>query len=107
MLLLVDGSGSITIPHFKEVRKFLKNLVSRFNISEDGTNVGLLQFSSPWETKIEFGLDKYNNVQDIKNHISTMRYQRGRTYLGDALRRARVQVRGSFVIRPAYHSSAK
>lgn len=92
VLLLVDGSGSITIPHFIQVRKFLKQLVSRFNISEDGTHVGLLQFSSPWSTKIEFNLEKYKNVRDIKKHISTMQYQRGRTYLGDALRRARVQV---------------
>ena len=92
VLLLVDGSASITIRHFKQVRKFLKNLVSRFNVSEDGTNVALLQFSSPWVTKIEFDLDKYNNAADIKKHISSMKYQRGKTFLGDALRKARVQV---------------
>lgn len=92
VLLLVDGSASITIRHFQQVRKFLKDLVSRFNVSEDGTNVALLQFSSPWETKIEFDLDKYKNAVDIKKHISSMKYQRGKTFLGDALRKARVQV---------------
>ena len=89
----MDGSASITRSHFAQVRKFLKQLVSRFNISKDGTNVGLLQFSSPWSSKIEFDLDKYDNVKDIKEHINKMQYQRGMTYLGDALRRARVQVR--------------
>lgn len=92
VLLMVDGSASITTPHFRKVRRFLKELVSRFNVSTDGTHVGLLQFSSPWYTKIEFDLDRYKNVSGIKKHISTMKYQRGKTYLGDALRRARVQV---------------
>lgn len=90
VLLMVDSSGSITAAHFNKVRLFLKELVSRFNISKDGTNVGLLQFGT--RTKLEFGLNRYDNVRDIKKHIRDMPYLRGRTYLGGALRRARIQV---------------
>ena len=92
VLLVVDGSGSISTSRFKHVRKFLKELVSRFDVSEKGTHVGLIQFSSPWRTKIEFGLNEYRDVANMKDAIDNMVYQRGRTYLGDALRRARIQV---------------
>ncbi|XP_078665876.1 matrilin-4-like [Branchiostoma floridae x Branchiostoma belcheri] len=85
LVLLLDGSGSVTESNFQRIKDFAKDLLQEFNInSENGTRVGAVQYSSV--TREEFKLNRYNTSTEVMNAIDRISYMRGGTYTGAALR---------------------
>ncbi|KAI8502373.1 hypothetical protein Bbelb_199610 [Branchiostoma belcheri] len=130
LVLLLDGSGSVTETNFQRIKDFAKDLLqpsrgsdlppafgrrairravglaprvravgalhggvsdhlppslsAEFNINENGTRVGAVQYSSV--TREEFKLNRYNTSTEVMNAIDGISYMRGGTYTGAALR---------------------
>lgn len=72
VLVLLDGSGSITPNGFNQSLSFLKRFVTSFKLGPQATQIGLVVFSN--DATIEFNLSKYNNIDDITRHLSNVGY---------------------------------
>ena len=49
LMLVLDGSGSISAPDFAVMREFVRDMTSSFNIGPRDANVGIIQFSTTAE----------------------------------------------------------
>ena len=76
LLLLVDTSNSIGKDAFDQVKKSLKKLVmdSRLNVGPDGTEVGLILFSSKDKTEIKLRVGQIEDAQELKKYISNLQW---------------------------------
>ncbi|XP_048391729.1 collagen alpha-1(XII) chain isoform X1 [Stegostoma tigrinum] len=83
LVFLVDGSWSVGRANFKKIREFIYSLVSAFEIGEDKTRVGIVQYSS--DTRTEFDLNRYNRKQDLLSAITNLPYKGGNTMTGEAI----------------------
>ncbi len=80
LCLIIDSSGSIRDNNPKDGShdnwilqlEFLSTLVGAFSIGLDATRVGAVVFSE--QVILEFALDAYDNANDIKNAIESIRY---------------------------------
>jgi len=80
IVFLVDGSDSIGLVNFQQIRKFLSSLVENFEVAPDRIRIGLVQYSDTPHT--EFLLNTYQNKEEILNYIQNMRYKTGQTFTG-------------------------
>ncbi|XP_023185935.1 collagen alpha-6(VI) chain-like isoform X3 [Xiphophorus maculatus] len=83
LVFLIDRSGSITSTNHNIVKNFTAELVTRLEISDEHTHVGLGQFSANFLH--EFYLNNYYTKKGIVDHINRITYSGGETYLGRAL----------------------
>ncbi|XP_037108426.1 matrilin-4 isoform X2 [Syngnathus acus] len=83
LVLLIDGSKSVRPHNFELVKKFVNKVVDTLDVSEHGTRVGLVQYSS--RVKTEFTLDRFHSVDDIKAAVNKMPYMEKGTMTGLAL----------------------
>ena len=90
---LIDGSGSIEAygrGNFRRCLNFVKRVVASFRISPRQTRVGVVLFSSrAW---LVFNFRRYRNKQSMLRAVDKIRYPRGGTRTGRALRFARYQL---------------
>lgn len=90
---LIDGSGSIEAygrGNFRRCLRFVKRVVASFQISPSQTRVGVVLFSSrAW---LVFNFRQLRNMQSIVRAIGRIRYPRGGTRIGRALRFAKYQL---------------
>ena len=90
MSFLIDGSGSINAygrGNFRRCLDFVKRLVASFSISPTHTRVGIVLFSNhAW---LIANFRKYRNKQSLLHAIDRIRYPRGGTKIGRALRFAK------------------
>ncbi|XP_077581722.1 matrilin-4 [Stigmatopora nigra] len=84
LVLLIDGSKSVRPRNFQLIKKFVNEVVDTLDVSEHGTRVGLVQFSS--RVRTEFTLDRYRHADDIKAAVMKMEYMEKGTMTGMALR---------------------
>ena len=93
LALLIDGSGSINAygrGNFRRCLNFVKRLVASFSISPTQTRVGIVLFSHrAW---LIANFRRYRNKQSLLRAISRIRYPRGGTKIGRALRFARYRL---------------
>lgn len=68
----------------------MKKLVSSFTVSQDGTHVALIVYSSRVEQVFDF--NTYYNLGDTLKAINEIKYPKGRTFTGSALDSARVDI---------------
>ncbi|KAK9964947.1 hypothetical protein ABG768_006074 [Culter alburnus] len=80
IVFLVDGSASIGLENFQQIRDFLSFLVQNFEIAHDRIRIGLVQYSDTPHT--EFSLNTYQKKEEILNYIQNLRYKTGGTYTG-------------------------
>ncbi|KAK1791235.1 hypothetical protein P4O66_013255, partial [Electrophorus voltai] len=80
IVFLVDGSASIGLSNFQQIRDFLSSLVSNFDIAPNKVRIGLVQFSDTPRT--EFYLKTYENKQQILDYIRQLPYKTGGTNTG-------------------------
>ncbi|XP_014793342.1 PREDICTED: collagen alpha-6(VI) chain isoform X2 [Calidris pugnax] len=80
---LVDGSSSLRYLDFVDMKRFLKEMVSLFDIGISKVRFGLVQFSHVNE--LEFKLDKYTSTSDVVKAIENVRQIGGNTLTGAAL----------------------
>lgn len=83
IVFLVDGSSSIGLENFQEVREFLSSLVENFDVAPDKIRIGLVEYSDTPRT--EFSLNTYQNKQDILSYIQNLQYKHGGTFTGQGL----------------------
>ncbi len=92
--LLVDSSKSIcedspveTCRNWGYLLNFLNNLISMLPIGDRKTRVGTVSFSD--DASLNFPLDMYDNVNDLKEAVLNIPYLGGSTNTGKALKIAR------------------
>ncbi|XP_052006790.1 collagen alpha-6(VI) chain isoform X2 [Xyrauchen texanus] len=83
IVFLVDGSESIGLKNFQQIKKFLSSLVQNFEVAPDKVQIGLVQYTDTPRT--EFFLKRYQNKEDILNNIQKLNYKTGGTYTGEGL----------------------
>uniref|UniRef100_A0A8C8DH94 VWFA domain-containing protein n=1 Tax=Oryzias sinensis TaxID=183150 RepID=A0A8C8DH94_9TELE len=83
IVFLVDGSSSIGIDSFEEVRLFLREVVSGLDIGPDKVRVGLAQYSD--EPYQEFLLKDHFDASSLLAAIERLPYRTGQTETGKAI----------------------
>lgn len=83
---VIDGSGSVGIKNFKRCLQFIKNMVRTFVLSPRFTRIGAVLYNTR-AYKI-FGFNRYGNKNQVLKAVSLIRYPRGGTKTGRALRYA-------------------
>ncbi|XP_054638754.1 collagen alpha-6(VI) chain isoform X2 [Dunckerocampus dactyliophorus] len=89
IVFLVDGSSSIGIDNFQEVRGFLRSVVSGLDIGPDKVRVGLAQYSD--ETYQEFLLKDHMDKKSLLAELDKFPYRTGGTETGKAIDFLRTQ----------------
>ncbi|XP_061542919.1 matrilin-4 isoform X2 [Phycodurus eques] len=83
LVLVIDGSKSVRPHNFELVKKFVNEVVDTLDVSEHGTRVGLVQYSS--RVRAEFTLDRFHSADDIKAAVMKIEYMEKGTMTGLAL----------------------
>ncbi|XP_064195946.1 collagen alpha-1(XII) chain isoform X2 [Anguilla rostrata] len=83
LVFLVDGSWSIGRENFKYIRSFIAAMAGAFDIGEDKTRVGVVQYST--DTRTEFNLNQYFKRGELIRAINNLPYKGGNTMTGDAM----------------------
>ncbi|XP_054477460.1 collagen alpha-6(VI) chain isoform X2 [Anoplopoma fimbria] len=83
IVFLVDGSSSIGINNFKEVKKFLRSVVNGLDIGPDKVRIGLAQYSD--ETTTEFLLKDHMDKNSLLAAVDSFPYRTGGTETGKAI----------------------
>lgn len=89
IVFLVDGSSSIGINNFQEVRRFLRTVVAGLEIGPDKVRVGLAQYSS--DVYQEFLLKDHTDKTSLLAALDTFPYRTGGTETGKAMEFIRTQ----------------
>lgn len=80
---IVDSSGSIGRNNWVRVKRFVKALISKLDVSASGTHVAAVAYSTNPEVVTRFR--SYQGTDHVNRLIDRMRYQRGFTYTDKAL----------------------
>lgn len=83
IVFLVDGSSSIGIENFQEVRLFLRKMVSGLDIGPDKVRIGLAQYSD--DPHQEFLLKDHSDASSLLAAIERLPYRTGQTETGKAI----------------------
>uniref|UniRef100_A0A672NXH6 Collagen type XII alpha 1 chain n=1 Tax=Sinocyclocheilus grahami TaxID=75366 RepID=A0A672NXH6_SINGR len=83
LVFLVDGSWSVGRENFKFIRSFIAAMASAFDLGEDKTRVGVVQYST--DTRTEFNLNQYFKKAELLKAINSLPYKGGNTMTGEAL----------------------
>ncbi|XP_043972363.1 collagen alpha-6(VI) chain isoform X1 [Gambusia affinis] len=83
IVFLVDGSSSIGISSFQQVRLFLQSVVSGLDIGPDKVRVGLAQYST--NPHKEFLLKEHLDASSLMTAIQKFPYRAGGTNTGKAI----------------------
>lgn len=80
LVFLVDGSWSVGRENFKYIRSFISAMAGAFNIGEDKTRIGVVQYST--DTRLEFNLNQYSRRGEVLRAINNLPYKGGNTMTG-------------------------
>ncbi|XP_056620126.1 collagen alpha-1(XII) chain isoform X2 [Triplophysa dalaica] len=83
LVFLVDGSWSVGRNNFKFIRSFMAAMAGAFQLGDDKTRVGVVQYST--DIRTEFNLNQYFRRTDLLRAINNLPYKGGNTMTGDAL----------------------
>uniref|UniRef100_A0A3Q1GZJ3 Collagen alpha-1(XII) chain n=1 Tax=Anabas testudineus TaxID=64144 RepID=A0A3Q1GZJ3_ANATE len=86
MVFLVDGSWSVGRSNFKYIRNFILAVAGAFQIGEEKTRVGVVQYSS--DSRTEFNLNEHLTRPALLRAISSLPYKGGDTKTGTSRSRA-------------------
>uniref|UniRef100_A0A8C3YQM1 Collagen alpha-5(VI) chain n=1 Tax=Catagonus wagneri TaxID=51154 RepID=A0A8C3YQM1_9CETA len=83
LYFLIDGSSSIQIHPFKQIKNFMLEVIENFDIGPDKVRVGAVQYSDKREK--EFDVTEYSTAETLRKAVSNIRQLGGNTYTGKAL----------------------
>ncbi|XP_041832449.1 collagen alpha-1(XII) chain isoform X2 [Melanotaenia boesemani] len=83
VIFLVDVSSSVGRNNFKHIRSFMSATAGAFQIGEDRTRVGVVQYSDSPRT--EFNLNEHLTRPALLKAIGSLPFQGGDSRTGDAL----------------------
>lgn len=88
--LIVDTSGSISRRNFKRLLDFIEEMMDGFDISEDGTHIAIVEYSTNPSVQVMF--DDFSgaalNAANLKRKVRKIPHTRGKTYIDKALEMA-------------------
>ncbi|XP_056900285.1 matrilin-2-like isoform X2 [Takifugu flavidus] len=84
LVFVIDGSKSMGPANFELVKHFVISIVESLNVSQTGSHVGLLQYST--KVRTEFTLRQHTSAQSIRQAVSRMQYMGRGSMTGSALR---------------------
>ena len=87
LAFIIDGSGSIEAygrGNFRRCLNFVRRIVSKFNINNGQTRIGIVLFSS--RPRLIFDFRRYRRKNQVLSAINRIRYPRGGTKTGYAMR---------------------
>ena len=83
---IIDSSGSIGRRNWERVKRFVKALVSKLDVSNSATRVAAIAYSTNPEVVMQF--KDYQGTDEVNRGFDGMKYQRGYTYTDKALKLA-------------------
>ncbi|XP_035695381.1 uncharacterized protein LOC118429108 [Branchiostoma floridae] len=87
IILIVDGSKSVTHLNFPNVLKFVLKLAAGFEIGPNAAKLGVYQYGSDLRTELPIG--QYNTREDVLNAVRKIQYMnQWGTFTGKALEEA-------------------
>lgn len=91
---VVDTSGSISRRNFVRQREFIEQMIDGFDISEEGTHVAIVEYSSTASVVLKF--NSFTGVQlnavNLKRQARKLPHQRGYTYIDKGLHLTNTEV---------------
>lgn len=81
LLFLLDGSWSVGRANFKLVRGLVAAVTSAFQVGEDKTRVGVVQYGD--DARTEFNLNSHTTRPTLLRAIGSMAYKGGGTRTGE------------------------
>lgn len=92
--MIVDTSGSISRRNFKRLIEFIEDMLDGFDISEHGTHVAVVEYSTKPSVQLRF--DDFSgamlNAANLKRKVRKIPHSRGYTYIDKALQLANTDV---------------
>ena len=83
IVFVLDASGSVGSANFVTMKNFMKNVISNFNIGDDGTRIGIIRYAS--SASIILSLGSINNTNGLNTFIDNIVYTGGGTATHSAL----------------------
>lgn len=83
VILVLDSSSSVKFNDFQLMKSFAADIVSSYNIRENGVRVALVAYSK--EVDPRFHLNDYYNLEDILDAIDNTQHEGRGTFTGQAL----------------------
>ena len=80
---IIDSSGSIGTSNWQRMKRFLKALVSKLDVSNSGTHIAAVSYSN--NPKVVMRFSNFQGVDQVNRLFDEMRWQRGFTYTDKAL----------------------
>lgn len=84
--MVLDSSRSIGYRIYPKLRRFVRRLVNKLDVSNERTHLGILQASDSRNTQYEMKLGEFTDSKEIESVINEMGYHEGfRSYIGEGL----------------------
>ena len=80
---VIDSSGSIGRSNWERMKRFIKSLVSKLDVSPSATHIAAVAYSTNPEVVMRF--NGFQGTDQVNQLIDRMRWQRGFTYTDKAL----------------------
>ena len=92
--MIVDASGSINRKNFAKLLDFIEKMLDGFDISEKGTHIAIVVYSTKPSVQIKFNefSGAFLNAANLKRKIRKIRQSRGFTFIDKALRMASTEI---------------
>ena len=92
--VLMDSSGSISRRNFQVFKRFIKSIITGFEISEDHTHIAIIEYSTKASVQLKFNdfTGRALNRNNVKGRVHRIPHVRGKTFIDRALRLANEEV---------------
>ena len=80
---IIDSSGSIGRKNWERMKRFVKTVVSKLDVSSSATHIAAIAYSTNPEVVMLF--NEVQATDEVNRRIDGMRWQRGYTYIDKAL----------------------
>lgn len=84
LVFIVDGSWSVDDTNFEIVKRWLVNITTSFNIGQNFTQVGVVQYSD--DPVLHIPLGKHYSTTDLIRTMENIEYMGGNTNTGKAIK---------------------
>ena len=80
---IIDSSGSIGRKNWERMKRFVKSVVSKLDVSSSATHVAAIAYST--NPKVVMLFSEVQATDEVNRRIDGMGWQRGYTYIDKAL----------------------